>query len=291
MQILAAGLGQLARRSVAVCRILPQAPQADRFNLGVNVRVQRSRRGRLLILDLVHEGPQTFRLERRSAGERLIQRGSETVDIGPVVDPPLPRELLGAQIGRRADDISRTRQGESRSHIRAIEWLQISFDELGQPIVEEHGNHALVCFPHEDIRRLDIPVNHSFAMGMLERPGDLPGDFDREPGRAFTLLNRFLEAVSLEQLHGVEGIALHLPHIIDADDIGMIECRGRLGLPMESPYRLGLDPVSDEKNFQCYLSSQLPVASPVDDPDASLPDLSQELIPAPVEGPLQPSRA
>src|SRR5229473_3561613 len=93
---------------------------------------------------------------------------------------------------------------------------------------------------HEDIGRLYVTMNDPCRMGGIQSIGDL--DAEREQGVQFhrTSGDFMFQRGALEKLHGDEGFSVLIADIMDGADIGMIQCRGCLRLPLEPSERLGV---------------------------------------------------
>ena len=75
----------------------------------------------------------------------------------------------------------------------------------------------------EDICRLDVPVNDPLRVRRVQGVGKLDAQFQNlvrlEGLRADAVLQRF----ALQQLHGDEGPAFLLLHVVDGADVGVIQ--------------------------------------------------------------------
>ena len=156
----AQSLAELGRRGVALGRVLGHAPVDDggqrrRDPRGAEVR------GRLGQHPVHHgEGALVGRLhERRGPGEELVQGRRQAVDVaGGARRPALQR--LGGGVGRRA------------GHHAAGRQVGAAF----QPGDAEVRQDRLAEGRHQDVLRLDVPVQDAGAVGRFEGTRQLDPD-------------------------------------------------------------------------------------------------------------------
>src|SRR5580658_2020322 len=87
-----------------------------------------------------------------------------------------------------------------------------------------------------------------------------------------------LQRYSVKKLHNQERMAILLPDLVDGADIGMIECRGRLRLPLEPRQGLSVfDDVSGQK-LQSDKSAEGYVLGLVDDTHAATTKLFDDPV-------------
>src|SRR5262249_39655369 len=102
--------------------------------------------------DIVLRLPCILTSKRWPARQHLIQHTSETIDICTVINP-IWLNLLRAHIFRR-------------THVRPKPGASLlSHDQSNSEINEI----CMLIWPHEDIRWLHVPVNHTPAMGKIQR--------------------------------------------------------------------------------------------------------------------------
>ena len=211
-----------AGRGIAFLGVFLQAFQADRLQVGMNLGIERSGTPRLLFDDLAQDLHRTVGLERSLTREQGVEDRAQAVDIGGGGDlVAQPLGLLGSHVAGRAH----RRRGRDRRR------LAIGFQPLGQSEVNHVG---LVVVVHQDVRRLQVAVQHSALVGVVDRGGDLrdqPGDRERLPLEA---CQRFLEVLTGDQLHGVVQEARMFPGLKDGNDVGMVERRNRLGFAAQT---------------------------------------------------------
>ena len=127
----------------------------DRRQVLSRLRKPRARLRRLLLADPpqdLGEGrlAQRLALQRRRAGQQLVEQHAQRVDVGPRVDvEPGHLGLLGAHVFERADD--RAELGEHRP--------------LGQPLVDRLGHAEVDHLRH----RLAVVERHRTFDGLMSR--------------------------------------------------------------------------------------------------------------------------
>ena len=110
---------------------------------------------------------------------------------------------------------------------------------LGQAEIQQLGMSAR----HEhDVARLEVPVDDPLAMRLVKRVRHLDGNAERLLNRQPTLPQRFLERLTLEELHDEEpercGIGRlgmrRLPDVVERADRRMRERRDDFGFALEA---------------------------------------------------------
>ncbi len=92
---------------------------------------------------------------------------------------------------------------------------------------------------HENVRRLNIAMNDALGVRGLECVGNLHPQIEKPALRQRLAGDKVLKGAALHQLHRQERLSLHLVDLIERANVGMIERRGGLGLPLESRHRHG----------------------------------------------------
>ncbi len=109
-----------------------------------------------------HHLPHIARLERRTAGEALVQQARQGVDVGGRA-AAAAAEPFGGHVGARADNQSGARHIRLTAAVRDAEVDQIS-EVVGR---EQH------------VLRLDVAVHEAVAVRSVQRGRDLPDDRHR----------------------------------------------------------------------------------------------------------------
>lgn len=225
-----------------------QHDPGDRFGNSVH---RRGRSGHLL---LPQQMQRQLRVERRPAGQQVVEDGGQRVQVGGRSEPAA-LDLFGRHVDGRPDDLAR---GGRRplEHLRDAEVA-----DLRRPVRGE-----------QDVVRLDVTVQHALAVGVAERRGhrqaDRAGLFgsqraappgQRSPG---------------QQLHHHQAQIVGLDIVVDPDHMGMIE-------PAQHP-RLGgeVDPLAlgclGRHHLDRCRPAHLPVLRLQYQPERSRPQLIAE---------------
>ena len=269
IQVFGQGLG----RGVAVSRALLQAFEHDRFEVARDSRIERSWPGRLLLAHLPQRLQNRIGPERRLAGKQLVEDDAERVDVDSRRDRLASAlSLLGSHVARRPHD--RARRGEAARFRR--------FDPLGQAEVGHQGYQAIERIirtaSKQDIGRLQVPVQDSALVSVMHGAshrrhqargiaGVVP-----EPG------GQECEIAAFDQLHAEIVVALVLTHLIDRDNMRMIEVRGGLGLKSEAEQVIiGREPPGPN-HLECQNAIQADLASTVDHSHAPLRDHALQFV-------------
>ena len=91
------------------------------------------------------------------------------------------------------------------------------------------------AFPRQhDILRLEIPVHDAGGVRGRETLGHLRGDLNHSARRQGPLGNGVAQRFSIHQLgHDISGVPF-APHIVNRNDVGMIQRAGGARFPLES---------------------------------------------------------
>jgi hypothetical protein len=166
-------------------------------------------------------------VERRCAGQGLVEHQAERVDVAARVD--LGRaELLGRHVARGAQERAGLRDPVAAALRR----------QLGDPEVEDLGAQSagdLGVGDQEDIVGLEIAVQDAGGVGGSHCAGDLADHAQRVGhGQRTVALEPGRQVGALEQLHDqVGGAVLGVAEIEDLDDAGVVDRRRRAGLVEE----------------------------------------------------------
>ena len=175
-------LGQFARRGVTLGRILRQGLEDDLLEVQRDHRIAFPRRDRLFEADLPQDRLAVLAVVGRDEGQELVEGGPQCVDVGTVVDqPPRPQDLFGAHVPERPDHVAAGRQ------------VAVAAD----PGQAEIGDPEVAPFVHEQVRGLDVPVQHLVAVREVERLGRLLAQPGHLAGRQAALALAHAAAGSL----------------------------------------------------------------------------------------------
>ena len=200
-------------------------------------------------------------LERSDAGQELVEDHSQAVDVGPGVNRPLfTSRLLGRHVCRGAD------------HLAVQRGKPIGTGQLCQSEIGEEGLSSGV---DQDVRWLDIAVDHAALMGVFQRIGQR-GDPDRSLPEARPVGRQLVgEVLSLDQRADQVRLAIDLAGIVDRDDVRMSQDRSAAGFSHESVSVLGERPPTRPGPLERDLAAHRGVPSSVDIPEAPPPNHSR----------------
>ena len=117
-------------------------------------------------------------MERRAADDHRVQGCAQSIDVGGRTDfATIPPRLLGRHVARRAHDLAAGGQSAVAQHL------------FGEPEVGDAGSSTLV---EKDVARLEIAMDHTSLVGIL----DGLGDFEDERGRRARGQRAFEKAIA-----------------------------------------------------------------------------------------------
>src|SRR5581483_6481883 len=111
---------ELARGLVALVRRLRHRLLDDRLDLLRDRRVEHPDRGRHLVQDLENEAARRLLVEGALAGEHVVERRAERVDVRALVRHERVVELLGRHVGERPHALARSRQARLAGRREAL---------------------------------------------------------------------------------------------------------------------------------------------------------------------------
>ena len=250
---------------VAVLRPLREHLQ-DHGGRGLReLQVQLARVRHPLLEVLAHDDVRGRTRERRAAGDHVVERGPQAVDVRAEVGLVTTADLLRGHVGRGADG-SAVPRGLRRLHERG----------LGQPHVAEL--HDPVGGDHQ-VLRLDVPVDEVVLGGVPERVHGLERDGE---GALLVeddlLLQDFEERIALHVLHHEVVVAVRLAVVEAPDDVLVVQGDGDPRLPEEAlQVVLGRGPLLREDLDRDDPLERLLVRL-VDDARSALAELLQDLV-------------
>ncbi len=244
---------------------LLQALEHDRFKIVRNSRIERTRSGRLLLAHLPQSLENRIGPERRLAGQQLVEDHAQRVDVDGRRDRLTSAlSLLGCHVARGPHD--RSRRGDAAPFRR--------LDPLGQAEVGHQGNQAIEriirAASEQDIGRLQVPVQDSALMSVMHGASHRRHQARGIAGVVPKSGGQQCEIAAFDQLHAEIVVAFVLTHLIDRDDMGMIEVRGGLGLEPEPHQVIGGGEPPGPNHFERQHAIQADLASTVDNSHAPL---------------------
>ena len=146
----------LAGGGIAVVRIAGDGLEDDRLQVAGNLGAELPRFGRVGPGDLPDQGSGVRFVVGGAAGQHLVQRQPQPVDVAADVGVAL--ELLGGHVSQRAADVA------GAGHVGGGRGLGEA--EVGDL-------HSPVSFD-EQVGRLDVAMHGALAVGVVKRAGRLP---------------------------------------------------------------------------------------------------------------------
>ncbi len=203
--------------------------------------------------------------EGRDAGEHLVERRAQRVEVAAVVDLLLPERLLGGHVVGRPVGVA-----GARERPLADAWAN-------EPEVAELGE---ALRGDQDVARLDVAVDEARGVGVLEGAGDLGGEVDRLLlGETPLLAEDLLERAALDVFHDEVAAAAALADLDRADDVRMGEAPGgaRLAIEALDVDRVLGEALGEDLDRDDAVEGELPGL--VDGARRALRDLGEDLVP------------
>ena len=163
-------------------------------------------------------------LERTAPGEELVHDDAERELIGPEVHLFAGR-LLRRHVLRRAHD--QPGVGAERRP------LPVVFEQ--RQLRQAEVQHLQVAVgPDHDVLGLDVAVHDAAPVSGRERAGHLRADIDRLTDGDGPAVHLLPQRLPRDELGDDERAAVDLADVVDHEDVGMVERRGRPRLRRES---------------------------------------------------------
>ena len=191
------------------------------FRSSARLAQPRARCRRILLPDhpphpVPSRGEQILVAKGREPGQEFVQQHPQAVDVRTRVDvQPGQFRLLRTHIGWRSDELVQLRMDRFAG--------QAAFSRLGDAEVDHFGHGHTVLDDHQDVRGLEIPVNHPLLVRVLDRPTDT--DNQAEPLRnPQALLVAILgDPCARDQLHDkVRAVGVRRAGVQDLGDVRMV---------------------------------------------------------------------
>ena len=194
------------------------------------------RRGRAVEARL-HHLEWRFAVERRPPGQRVVQRGPETVNVGPLVRL-LPPDLLGGDV------VGGTPDAAGGGLV----------DEAGQAEIHEFRLHFLV---KKNVLRLHVSMREPDLAGRLERLGHVDADFQDQAGiEGFAFRDHLVEPLAGHQLHDDVGLSLGFAKRVDLRDVRVVKLGGSLGFALEGLERVPVFAQGTQHDLDCDVPAE-----------------------------------
>ena len=170
---------------------------------------------------LVGDSDRGLGLERRHAGEHLVEHHAQRVEVGTAVER-LALGLLRREVRGGPHDRSVLSEG------------RITAAHKGGGNAEV-GDLHVAAVRNEDVAELDVTVDEACGMGGAERSGDIGSDLSGAVGMQWSGGAQDIgHRPARHVLHHDVVRAPLLPPVVDADDVRMVEVCGSLSLTTEA---------------------------------------------------------
>ncbi len=250
--------GEVARRPEAVFGILGEAPLDQPAQRSGRARVHLHDRRGLLADDRRQGLGRRPALEGAFARRHLVEDRAEGELVGPEVERP-PARLLGRHVADRSHHHPGPRRVGRRLLHRQL--VGLGRDELRQAEVQDLG---VAVLGDHDVLRLQVPVHDPGRVGRGEAVADLDGEVEHLLRRHGSGGREVLEGRTLDQLHGDVDRRVRGTDVVDRQDVGVREPRGRARLPLEAGPALGVRRELGGEHLHGDVALQAFVARPVD---------------------------
>ncbi len=163
-------------------------------------------------------------------------------------------------------------------HGPCLRELGVGLGAAGQAEIDDPDPTPSLFQP--DIRWLDVAVDQPPGVGRGQTLGDLPADAQhlgqRQP--ATGPLQSVFECLAAEQLHGQERDVAILPHLIDGDDVFVLDSRGQPGLAQEAAVELGAGRQGRAHDLQGHQAAEVGILRLEDDAHGAGPQNLQDAV-------------
>ncbi len=200
--------------------------------------------------------------QRQAIDQQLVTDHAQRVDIAARIRRALARRLLGAHVGRGAEQRAGLRQGAADAELLADAEVQ----HLGLAVCGD-----------QDVGRLQIAMDHAARVGVLHRIGDARQQL--QPRRARKARGMPRQVHALDVFHRQErvavGIDIGLDHLGDAR---VRQAREQFGLAREAGAQPRL--VGQCQALDCHLPPRRGLLREIDHAHATAAQLAQHAVTA-----------
>ncbi len=199
------------------------------------VWIQTRGRSRRPVEDGIESLGRTFPAKGNSARRHFIKNTAKGEQIAACIQF-LGSRLLGRHVGHRPQRRARAgqvriararpgriaRRGARSSHLRQAEVENLGVSTLGD----------------ENVCGLDVAVENALGVRRIQPVGHFDGQRQQGLQLQRTAHDRVLQRHAVQEFHGDESLAVLLINFVDGADVGMVERRCRLRLPLKAAERL-----------------------------------------------------
>ena len=182
--------------------------------------------------------------------------------------------LFGRHVRGRADDPALHGQLSGGIDRRLVSGGH-RVETLGE--TEVHDLHVTMI-GHHDVGRLQVPMEKSAAVRLLERFGDLPGQPQRLRQRQPAGAQLVVQRLAGDVLHHEKERLAVLANLEDLADVGVIDRRDRHRLATEALARLRVRGRLLRQQLDRDLAPEARVESTIDDAHSSSAERRQDLV-------------
>ena len=151
-----------------------------------------------------------------------------------------------------------------------------SVHELGDPEVEDFH---VAFLRQEEVFELQVAMNDAFLVGGDEPAADLNAAVDRLLEREGPPLQALTQRLADEQLRDDEGCSVVHTHVVNGEDVWVVEGSGGSSLEIEAPQPVGIGHRQGRHHLECDISSEPGISRPIDLAHAASADLGFDPVP------------
>ena len=260
---LGAELGGGARGVAAVGRLRLEQPADERVRLGGCRGGRERERRRRLVRAAKPGGESVLALERHPAGQQPEQDAAERVQVGSR-SRRRPGCLFGRPVlgGPGKDPGDRSGAGGAREPGEA----EVRHDDAARAVL------------HEDVRGCQVTMDDAAGVRVGERGRDRRAVPARLVPAERAAANHRVEADAVDELHDEHGLAAFLEHVVEADDVRVLEPRERGGLALEPLAKLGIVRDPGVEDLERHVPAEALVAGAPHDAHSSLAELIDQPV-------------
>ena len=153
--------------------------------------------------------------------------------------------------------------------------LALGVDPLGQ---SEVGDVGLALAIEEDVRGLQVAVEDASLVRVMDGAGDIGQQPRGRAGVGGEFGQAIGEATAVDQLHAEIAVVAVGAHLMDGDDIGVVERGDGLGLEPEPPAVVVAGQPAGQDHLERHGAIQTQLAGREHDPHAAAGDLAGALM-------------
>src|ERR1700693_292754 len=146
---------------------------------------------------------------------------------------------------------------------------------LGKAEVENFG---VAAFSDKNIGGLDVAMDDSFAVGSIERVGDVDTEIEEQFQIQGAARDAVLQRFAVKTFHGDVGLPIFLANFVNGADVGMIQRGGRSRLAAKSLERLVVFSHFFGKKFQRDVPAEVSILGFVHDTHTTAAELFDDAV-------------